>query len=75
MKSVDKTRVIVNITDPLTSIHIGQRQLSIRDIFLNDLQYKIIYYKAGSTGKVCTKFNTDTDMKLSHQNLLLTNGN
>ncbi|XP_030257364.1 tissue factor-like [Sparus aurata] len=51
VKSVDKTRVIVNITDPLTSIHIGQRQLSIRDIFLNDLQYKIIYYKAGSTGK------------------------
>ncbi|XP_036938637.1 tissue factor-like isoform X1 [Acanthopagrus latus] len=51
VRSVDKTRVIVNITDPLTSIHVGQRQLSIRDIFAHDLQYKVIYRKSESTGK------------------------
>ncbi|XP_075994654.1 tissue factor-like [Genypterus blacodes] len=42
---------IINITDPLTAIHEGTRQLSIREVLLNDLQYKISYYKAGSTGK------------------------
>ncbi|XP_073347877.1 tissue factor-like [Pagrus major] len=51
VKSVDKNRVIVNITDPLTSIHQRLKQLSIRDIFKHDLKYKISYYKSGSTGK------------------------
>ncbi|KAL3987877.1 hypothetical protein ACER0C_012195 [Sarotherodon galilaeus] len=44
-------RVIVNITDPLTSIYDRGKQLSIRDIFKKDLNYKISYYKSGSTGK------------------------
>lgn len=42
---------IINITDPLTSIHEKGRQLTIRDILKKDLQYKISYNKAGSTGK------------------------
>nr|XP_020475274.1 tissue factor-like [Monopterus albus] len=45
------SRVIINITDPLTSIHEDGKQLSIRDILKNDLQYKISYGKSGSTGK------------------------
>ncbi|XP_038573103.1 tissue factor-like isoform X2 [Micropterus salmoides] len=48
---VDESRVIVNITDPLTSIHERGKQLSIRDILKSDLKYKISYYKSGSTGK------------------------
>ncbi|XP_028988394.1 tissue factor-like isoform X2 [Betta splendens] len=49
--AVDKSRVRVNITDPLTSIHKSGKQLSIRDVFRNDLKYKISYWKSGSTGK------------------------
>ncbi len=52
VESVNKSKVIVNITDPLTSIHQRGKQLSIRDILKNDLKYKVIYYKSGSTGKV-----------------------
>uniref|UniRef100_A0AAX7UAQ0 Tissue factor n=1 Tax=Astatotilapia calliptera TaxID=8154 RepID=A0AAX7UAQ0_ASTCA len=48
---LDDRRVIVNITDPLTSIYDRGKQLSIRDIFKKDLNYKIRYYKSGSTGK------------------------
>ncbi|XP_042354399.1 tissue factor-like [Plectropomus leopardus] len=51
VEAADESRAIVNIIDPLTSIHQGKKQLSIRDIFKKDLKYKIIYYKAGSTGK------------------------
>ncbi|CAI5661254.1 tissue factor [Oreochromis niloticus] len=51
VEPLDHRRVIVNITDPLTSIYDRQKQLSIRDIFKKDLNYKISYYKSGSTGK------------------------
>ncbi|XP_076600381.1 tissue factor-like [Chaetodon auriga] len=51
VEAVNDGRVIVNITDPLTSIHRRGKQLSIRDILKNDLKYKISYYKSGSTGK------------------------
>ncbi|XP_032388254.1 tissue factor [Etheostoma spectabile] len=51
VKAVDKSRVNVSITDPLTSIHVGGKQLSIRDILKKDLKYKITYHKSGSTGK------------------------
>ncbi|XP_040912055.1 tissue factor-like [Toxotes jaculatrix] len=46
-----ETKVTVNITDPLTGIHQRGKQLSIRDVFKNDLKYKISYHKSGSTGK------------------------
>lgn len=52
VKPLDDRRVIVNITDPLTSIYYLKKQLSIRDILKKDLNYKIRYYKSGSTGKV-----------------------
>uniref|UniRef100_A0A3Q4GTI8 Interferon/interleukin receptor domain-containing protein n=1 Tax=Neolamprologus brichardi TaxID=32507 RepID=A0A3Q4GTI8_NEOBR len=51
VKPLDDRRVIVNITDPLTSIYYRKKQLSIRDILKKDLNYKIRYYKSGSTGK------------------------
>ncbi|XP_047445231.1 tissue factor-like [Mugil cephalus] len=51
VEAVDERKVIVNITDPLTSIHRRGKQLSIRDILKNDLKYKISYSKSGSTGK------------------------
>ena len=52
MEPVDEKTVTVNITDTLTSVHVGGKQLTIRDIFKKDLKYKISYYKSGSTGKV-----------------------
>ncbi|XP_018551502.1 tissue factor [Lates calcarifer] len=51
VEAVDESKVTVNITNPLTSIHKHGKQLSIRDILKNDLQYKISYHKSGSTGK------------------------
>lgn len=52
LNTVDENSVMVNITDPITSIHRQQKQLSIRDVLKKDLKYKISYYKSGSTGKV-----------------------
>ncbi|XP_060939705.1 tissue factor-like [Limanda limanda] len=51
VEEVDEKTVTVNITDTLTSVHFGEKQLTIRDIFKKDLKYKISYYKSGSTGK------------------------
>ncbi|KAL3054545.1 hypothetical protein OYC64_017475 [Pagothenia borchgrevinki] len=51
VEAVDESRVMVNITDPLTGIHRRGKQLSLRDVLKNDLKYKISYYKSGSTGK------------------------
>lgn len=46
--------VTLNISDPITPVQDKQsgKLLTIREILRNDLKYKIIYYKAGSTGKV-----------------------
>uniref|UniRef100_UPI0037E83FC5 tissue factor-like n=1 Tax=Semicossyphus pulcher TaxID=241346 RepID=UPI0037E83FC5 len=49
VKAVNESTVIVNITDTLTSVHVGAKQQTIRDIFKKDLKYKISYYKSGST--------------------------
>ncbi|XP_061551077.1 tissue factor-like isoform X4 [Phycodurus eques] len=47
----EEGRASVTIEDPLTSFHKYGKQLTIRDILKNDLQYKISYYKSGNTGK------------------------
>ncbi|XP_068605302.1 tissue factor-like [Brachionichthys hirsutus] len=47
----DESRVIINITEPLTGLHRQGKQLSIRDVLKKDLKYKISYYKSGSSGK------------------------
>lgn len=52
VEMVEEGKVSVTIQDPLTSFHYYGKQLSIRDIFKSDLQYKISYYKSGNTGKV-----------------------
>ncbi|XP_068455054.1 tissue factor-like [Clinocottus analis] len=49
--AVDENRVNVTITDPLSGIHEGEKQLSLRDILKSELKYKISYYKFGSTRK------------------------
>ncbi|CAJ1087280.1 tissue factor-like [Xyrichtys novacula] len=51
VRAVNESAVLLNITDILTNIHEGVKQLSIRDIFKKDLKYKINYYKSGSTRK------------------------
>ncbi|XP_048861477.1 tissue factor-like [Brienomyrus brachyistius] len=47
----DKSKITLDIEDPVTAIYSGRRLLNIRDIFKNDLQYKVFYRKAQSTGK------------------------
>ncbi|XP_077414541.1 tissue factor-like isoform X2 [Vanacampus margaritifer] len=56
---VEEGKVSVTIKDPLTSFHKYGKQLTIRDILKNDLQYKISYYKSGNTGKRDIIFNTN----------------
>ncbi|XP_029970775.1 tissue factor-like isoform X2 [Salarias fasciatus] len=51
VRPVNESTVTINITDTLTAIHEGTKQLTIRDVLRSDLKYKITYYKAGSTGK------------------------
>nr|XP_019961836.1 PREDICTED: tissue factor isoform X1 [Paralichthys olivaceus] len=60
VEAVDERTVTVNITDILTSIHENGKQLTIRDIFKNDLKYKVSYYKSGSTRK--RDFISDSSM-------------
>ncbi|KPP61561.1 Tissue factor-like [Scleropages formosus] len=47
----DKSKITLFIEDPVSSIHQDGGWLKMRDIFMNDLKYKVIYRKAGSTGK------------------------
>ncbi|TMS10161.1 Putative ferric-chelate reductase 1 [Larimichthys crocea] len=51
LEPLNESTMIVNITDPLSSIHVGKKQLTIRGVLKNDLKYKISYHKSGSTGK------------------------
>ncbi|XP_061551075.1 tissue factor-like isoform X2 [Phycodurus eques] len=55
----EEGRASVTIEDPLTSFHKYGKQLTIRDILKNDLQYKISYYKSGNTGKRDIIFNSN----------------
>ncbi|CAG5895658.1 unnamed protein product [Menidia menidia] len=47
----DKTVTMLHVRDPLTALFEGDRQLTIRDIFSDQLQYKVTYWRNGSTGK------------------------
>ncbi|XP_070842665.1 coagulation factor IIIa [Chaetodon trifascialis] len=49
--SEDKKKTTLYVTDPLTAIFKDGRQLNIRDIFSEQLQYKVTYRKNMSTGK------------------------
>ncbi|CAB1326015.1 unnamed protein product [Coregonus sp. 'balchen'] len=51
VQSEDKTKMILHIQDPLTPLYKDDQLLTIRDVFKNDLKYRVVYNKAGSTGK------------------------
>ncbi|KAG9343312.1 hypothetical protein JZ751_014293 [Albula glossodonta] len=50
---VDKARnkITLFIQDPLSAISKDDRMLNMRDIFKDDLKYKVTYHRARSTGK------------------------
>ncbi|XP_062235366.1 coagulation factor IIIa [Platichthys flesus] len=47
----DKKKTTLYVTDPLTALFKDGQQLNIRDIFADQLQYKVTYRKNKSTGK------------------------
>lgn len=47
----DKRTITLYVKDPLTALFDGTRQLSIRDIFIDELHYMVTYKKAGSSGE------------------------
>ncbi|XP_034427727.1 coagulation factor IIIa [Hippoglossus hippoglossus] len=47
----DKKKTTLYVTDPLTAVFKDGHQLNIRDIFADQLQYKVTYRKNKSTGK------------------------
>ncbi|XP_059900550.1 coagulation factor IIIa isoform X1 [Gadus macrocephalus] len=47
----DKRSVTLNVTDPLTALFKGNQQQSIRDVFADELQYRVTYRRHSSTGK------------------------
>ncbi|XP_037612436.1 coagulation factor IIIa [Sebastes umbrosus] len=51
MVSEDKKKTTLFVTDPITALFKDDRQLNIRDVFSNQLRYKVTYRKNKSTGK------------------------
>ncbi|XP_070783905.1 coagulation factor IIIa [Enoplosus armatus] len=49
--SADKKKTTLYVSDPLTALFKDGRQLNIRDIFSDQLQYRVTYRKNKSTGK------------------------
>lgn len=49
--SKDQSKTTVAVTDPLTAMYKDGRQLTIRDIYSDQLEYRVIYRKNKSTGK------------------------
>ncbi|XP_039982230.1 coagulation factor IIIa [Xiphias gladius] len=56
----DKKKTTLYVTDPLTTLFKDGQQLNIRDIFSDQLQYKVTYRKNKSTGKKV--YNSKTNM-------------
>lgn len=48
----DQRTVLLYVTDPVTALFKDGRQLSIRDVFAEQLQYRVTYRKNKSSGKV-----------------------
>uniref|UniRef100_A0A8C6UK61 Tissue factor n=1 Tax=Neogobius melanostomus TaxID=47308 RepID=A0A8C6UK61_9GOBI len=46
---VAERSVTLNISDPLTGIHVQNKQLTIRDVLKKDLKYTVSYHKSAST--------------------------
>ncbi|XP_059183077.1 coagulation factor IIIa [Centropristis striata] len=49
--SENKKKTTLYVTDPLTAVFQDGRQLNIRDVFSDQLQYKVTYWRNKSTGK------------------------
>lgn len=49
--SKDQKKITLYVTDPQTALFKDNRPLTIRDVFGDDLEYKVTYRKAKSTGK------------------------
>ncbi|KAG9351087.1 hypothetical protein JZ751_024977 [Albula glossodonta] len=49
--SKDKRKITLNITDPTSAIYADNKFLTMRDIFMSDLKYKVTYGKAQTSGK------------------------
>ncbi|XP_034028517.1 coagulation factor IIIa [Thalassophryne amazonica] len=49
--SEDKKKTTLYVSDPVTALFKDGRQLTIRDIFSEELQYKVTYRKAKSSGR------------------------
>ncbi|XP_026217856.1 tissue factor-like [Anabas testudineus] len=56
--SGDNRKITLHVVDPPTALFEGERQLNIRDIFADDLQYLVTYWKSKSTGKRVYKSKT-----------------
>ncbi|XP_072535773.1 coagulation factor III, tissue factor a [Salminus brasiliensis] len=63
--SEDQRKITLYVADIPTAILNAQRQrMTIRDIFKEDLQYKVIYRKAKSSGKK-EKYSTSSEIELT----------
>ncbi|XP_035511646.1 coagulation factor IIIa [Morone saxatilis] len=58
--SEDKKKTTLYVTDPLTALFKDDQQLTIRDIFSSELEYKVTYRKNRSTGKKVYNSKTST---------------
>ncbi|XP_051266241.1 coagulation factor IIIa [Dicentrarchus labrax] len=58
--SEDKKNTTLYVTDPLTALFNDGHQLTIRDIFSSQLEYKVTYRKNRSTGKKVYNSKTST---------------
>ncbi|KTG42786.1 hypothetical protein cypCar_00033598 [Cyprinus carpio] len=50
--SSDKRKTTLHVEDIPTALFVDEKRLNIRDVFMDNLQYKVTYRKAKSTGKV-----------------------
>ncbi|XP_054878710.1 coagulation factor IIIa [Poeciliopsis prolifica] len=62
----DKKTITLHVTDPLTAVFKDDHQLSIRDIFSDELKYNVLYRKQKSTG---TKMQTFSSSVIEMTNL------
>ncbi|XP_040921285.1 coagulation factor IIIa [Toxotes jaculatrix] len=58
--SEDRKKITLYVTDPLTALFKNGQQLNIRDIFSDQLYYKVTYRKNKSTGKKVYDSKTST---------------
>ncbi|XP_023696031.1 tissue factor-like [Paramormyrops kingsleyae] len=49
--SEEESKITLHIIDPLSAIYHAERLLNMRDIFKEDLTYRVVYRKAKSTGR------------------------